>query len=166
MEYLGGRTVPDAIPYHGQCTHTGKVFGVGVFKTGTTSLSADLRQLGYIPCGSASGWVSALPALYRQISSNHVPARAPPVRSKLAAQLLPHCAGPTLTLTLSLIPQIGIGHKELFYQNFDGPSLRKSIQASPVLRDFVRALGNATLSATDGPWLFHYQVSENPQPFQ
>ena len=111
LHELGRRTVGAALPYHGQCNHTGKVFGVGVFKTGTTSLSTHLRQLGYTPCGYTQGWY-------------------------------------------------GIGNRELFFQNFDGPSLRKSIQAKPVLRDYVRALANATLSATDGPWLFHHQVIE------
>ena len=115
-DLLGGRIVSGTLPYTGQCKHTGKVFGVGVFKTGTTSLSAELRQLGYASCAMARGWwgIGANPLI-----------RANP----------------------------------LFFQNFDGPSLRRSIEANPLMREAVRAEANATLSATDAPWLFFFKVS-------
>jgi hypothetical protein len=48
--------VMDQLPYHGQCNHRGKVFGVGVFKTGTSSLSRELSDLGYTPCAQARGF--------------------------------------------------------------------------------------------------------------
>lgn len=50
--------VMDQLPYQGKCSHTGKVFGVGVFKTGTSSLSAELRTLGYTSCAKTRGfWI-------------------------------------------------------------------------------------------------------------
>ena len=113
-DLLGGRRVSGTLPYTGRCKHTGKVFGVGVCKTGTTSLSAELGQLGYASCAMTRGWWA-------------------------------------------------IGKQPLFFQNFDGPSLRRSIEASPLMREAVRAEANATLSATDAPWLFFFKVSP-PQP--
>jgi hypothetical protein len=107
-DWLGGRIVSDPLPYAGKCKHTGKVFGVGMFKTGT-SLSADLRRLGYATCRCAKGWWS-------------------------------------------------IGRREFFFLNFDGPSLRRRIEANPLYREALRAQANATLSATDAPWLFFFKV--------
>jgi hypothetical protein len=46
------------------------------------------------------------------------------------------------------------------HHSFDGPAMREAIQADEEMRHTFRALVNATLSATDGPWLFHHEVTQ------
>lgn len=53
----GRKWISSRLPYLGACTHTGPVFGVGLFKTGTTSLSHIMnRELGYTSCGATGGF--------------------------------------------------------------------------------------------------------------
>eukprot|EP00240_Pyramimonas_obovata_P004221 CAMPEP_0118926894 /NCGR_PEP_ID=MMETSP1169-20130426/4501_1 /TAXON_ID=36882 /ORGANISM="Pyramimonas obovata, Strain CCMP722" /LENGTH=368 /DNA_ID=CAMNT_0006868549 /DNA_START=361 /DNA_END=1464 /DNA_ORIENTATION=+ len=105
---LQGRAV-EPFKYHGSCKHSGRVFGSGLFKTGTTSLAFKLKALQYVQCHITRGYFS-LPSL---VSWYHHPPSV--VKRAVADRELRHFMRTVSTATLSAAD----GPWLFFYKEFD-----------------------------------------------